>query len=50
VSVIVEAANQWEWWAPYASAIIFQGIFANQNYDEVTKSLGHVIPVQGRRE
>jgi penicillin-binding protein 2 len=50
VSVIVEAANQWEWWAPYASAIIFQGIFAGQDFDDAVKSLGHVIPVQGRRE
>ena len=34
VCVLVEAANQWEWWAPYASNIIMQGIFANQTYDE----------------
>jgi penicillin-binding protein 2 len=52
VSLIVEAANAWEWWAPYASAIIFQGIFANQTYDEAVASLGlqYLIPVQGRRE
>jgi penicillin-binding protein 2 len=50
VSVIVEAVNQWEWWAPYASSIIFQGIFANQTFDEAVRSLGHIIPVQGRRE
>jgi penicillin-binding protein 2 len=51
VSVIVEAVNQWEWWAPYASAIIFQGIFAKQNYEEAVASLGHqYMPVQGRRE
>jgi len=52
VSVIVEAVNQWEWWAPYASAIIFQGIFANQDYDEAVQSLGlrYLIPVRGRRE
>jgi len=52
VSIIVEAANKWEWWAPYASAIIFQGIFANQNYVESVHSLGlqYFIPVQGRRE
>ena len=52
VSVIVEAANQWEWWAPYASAIIFQGIFANQTCDEAVQSLGlrYMMPVQGRRE
>ncbi len=40
VCVLVEAANQWEWWAPYASNIIMQGIFANQTYDEAIDSLG----------
>ncbi|MDR1211022.1 MAG: penicillin-binding protein 2 [Spirochaetaceae bacterium] len=52
VSVIVEAANQWEWWAPYASAIIFQGIFANQSYEEAVQALGfqYIMPVQTRRE
>jgi penicillin-binding protein 2 len=52
VSVIVEAVNKWEWWAPYASAIIFQGIFAGQTHDEAVQSLGlrYMIPVQGRRE
>ncbi len=52
VSIIVEAANKWEWWAPYASAIIFQGIFAGQSYEEAVQTLGlqHMIPVQGRRE
>jgi penicillin-binding protein 2 len=52
VSVIVEAVNPWAWWAPYASAILFQGIFANQDYDEAVQSLGlrSVMPIQGRRE
>ena len=52
VSVIVEAVNRWEWWAPYASAIIFQGIFAGQTCDEAVQSLGlqYVMPVRGRRE
>ena len=40
VTVIVEAANEWEWWAPYASAIIYQGIFANQTYEEAIRTLG----------
>ena len=40
VSVIVEAVNDWEWWAPYATAIIYQGIFANQTYEEALRSLG----------
>ncbi|MDR1106050.1 MAG: penicillin-binding protein 2 [Treponema sp.] len=52
VSVIVEASNRWEWWAPYASAIIFQGIFAGQSYEEAVQSLGfqYLMTVQGRRE
>ncbi|MDR2480219.1 MAG: penicillin-binding protein 2 [Treponema sp.] len=52
VTVIVEAVNNWEWWAPYASAIIFQGIFAGQEYEEAVQALGlrHIIPIQGRRE
>ena len=39
VSVIVEAVNEWEWWAPFCSAIIFQGIFANQTYEEAMRTL-----------
>jgi penicillin-binding protein 2 len=52
VSIIVEAVNQWEWWAPYASAIIFQGIFAEQSYEEAVAALGlqYAMPIQGRRE
>ncbi|MDR1219438.1 MAG: penicillin-binding protein 2 [Treponema sp.] len=52
VSVIVEAVNKWEWWAPYASAIIFQGIFANQTYEEAVAALRfqYLMPVTGRRE
>jgi len=52
VSVIVEAANKWEWWAPYASAIIFQGHFANQTYEEAVRTLGfqYLEAVQGYRE
>jgi penicillin-binding protein 2 len=55
VSVIVEAANEWEWWATYASAIIFQGIFAGQTYEEAVRALGprygaSSAPVEGRRE
>ncbi|MDR0642639.1 MAG: penicillin-binding protein 2 [Treponema sp.] len=52
LSLIVEAANTWEWWAPYASAIIFQGIFARQTYEEAVAALGlqYLMPVQGRRE
>ncbi|MDR1987169.1 MAG: penicillin-binding protein 2 [Treponema sp.] len=52
VSVIVEAANKWEWWATYASAIIFQGIFADQSYEEAVAALGfqYLMPIQVRRE
>ena len=52
VSIIVEAANKWEWWAPYASAIIFQGIFAEQDYASAVRSLGlqYIMPLEGRRE
>jgi penicillin-binding protein 2 len=52
LSIIVEAANTWEWWAVYASAIIFQGIFANESFEDAVRSLGfqYLMPVQGRRE
>jgi penicillin-binding protein 2 len=52
VSIIVEAVNDWEWWAPYASAIIFQGIFAGQEYEDavLALNLGYIMPIQGRRE
>ncbi len=52
VVVIVEAANKWEWWAPYATNIIFQGIFANQSYDEAVDTLGlrYIVGPRGRQE
>ncbi|MDR3302000.1 MAG: penicillin-binding protein 2 [Spirochaetaceae bacterium] len=52
VSIIVEAANPWEWWAPYASAIIFQGIFAHQSYEESVAALHfqYLMPAQNRRD
>jgi penicillin-binding protein 2 len=52
VTVIVEAVNDWEWWAPYCSAIIYQGIFADQTYEEAIGTLGirNTQPIQGRRE
>ncbi|MDR0312314.1 MAG: penicillin-binding protein 2, partial [Treponema sp.] len=52
VTVLVEAANDWEWWAPYASAIIYQGIFANQTYEEAIRTLGiqNSQPISGWRE
>ena len=39
VVVMVEAANEWEWWAPKAANIVFQGIFADQTYEEVVDTL-----------
>ena len=52
VCVLVEACNPWEWWAPYASNIIFQGIFANQSYDEAIDALGfrYLVRPMGRQE
>ncbi|MDR2470711.1 MAG: penicillin-binding protein 2 [Treponema sp.] len=52
VTVLVEASNPWDWWSPYATAIIFQGIFAGQTYEEALTALGwqYLSPVQERRE
>ena len=52
VVTIVEACNTWEWWAPYATNIIIQGIFANQTYDEAVKDLGftYLTKKRGRME
>ncbi len=52
VVVMVEASNAWEWWAPYASNIIYQAAFANQSYDEAVDSLGlrYLVPRQERQE
>lgn len=35
VVVNIEGTNEWDWWAPKAADIIFQGIFAHQTYEEV---------------
>lgn len=40
VVAMIEASNPWEWWAPYATNIIFQGIFTGKNYEETAASLG----------
>ncbi|MCX7788112.1 MAG: penicillin-binding protein 2 [Spirochaetes bacterium] len=37
--VQVEAANEWEWWAPKAANIIFHGIFTGMSYHEVLASM-----------
>jgi penicillin-binding protein 2 len=51
VVVMVEATNNWEWWAPYASNIIYQAIFARQSYDEAIDTLGlrYLVPKQQDR-
>lgn len=55
--VLVEAVNDWEWWAPYATNIIIQGTLGNQTYEEAVNSLPNVKYVvqskqraQGRAE
>ena len=48
VATIVEACNKWEWWAPYCTNIIIQGIFANQTCEEATKELGFEYLAQTR--
>ncbi len=52
IATIVEAVNTWEWWAPYATNIIFQGIFANQTYEESIEALGfkYLLKMYGRME
>lgn len=52
IVVMVEASNPWEWWAPYATNIIFQGMFASQSYDQAVDTLGlrYLVPRQGRVE
>jgi penicillin-binding protein 2 len=53
VVVMVEDTNPWEWWAPYATNIIFQGIFAHQDYEATIDALGYrylVSKPQGRVE
>jgi penicillin-binding protein 2 len=39
VVVMVEAENEWEWWAPKAANVIFQGIFAGQTYEEAVETI-----------
>jgi penicillin-binding protein 2 len=40
VATIVEAANKYSWWAPYATNITMQGIFAHQSYEDAVAALG----------
>lgn len=48
VACIVEACNPWEWWSPYATNIILQGIFAHQTYEEAVKALGFSYLMKNR--
>ena len=50
VVVSVEAANEWEWWAPKAADVIFQGIFAGQTYEEAVETLRPWWYLQQQRE
>ncbi len=51
VVVMAEASPNWEWWAPKAANLIFQGIFAHQTYNDVIATLRPwYAPVVGRVE
>lgn len=51
VVTLIEAVNDWEWWAPYANSLIIQGIFNDQTYEEAVQILGYKPNRnQGRRE
>ncbi len=39
VVVMEEATNKWDWWAPKAASIIYQGIFAHENFKQAVHSL-----------
>ena len=39
VVVMVEATNPWQWWAPKAADIIYQGIFGHETFEQALKSL-----------
>lgn len=35
----IDAVNEWEWWAPKAANIVYEGLFSNLKYEEVLKKL-----------
>ena len=37
--VWIDAANEWDWWAPYATNIIMQGIFDSTEYKDTIDTL-----------
>jgi penicillin-binding protein 2 len=53
IVAMIEASNPWEWWAPYATNIVFQGYFGDQTYEEAAKVLGllgKTVSVEARVE
>ncbi|MBP5175949.1 MAG: hypothetical protein ILP07_08565, partial [Treponema sp.] len=46
VTTMVEAVNNWEWWAPYATNMVIQGIFENQTFKEASEELGFAYMIQ----
>jgi penicillin-binding protein 2 len=50
VVVMVEAVNPWEWCAPKAADVIFQGIFARQTFEEAVETLRPWWYLQERRK
>jgi penicillin-binding protein 2 len=43
VAVMVDAVNDWEWWAPKAANIIFHGIFTDQSYEETVNDFPYWV-------
>jgi penicillin-binding protein 2 len=39
VTVLVDAENEWEWWAPKAANIILHGIFTGYDYERTVEDL-----------
>ncbi len=37
LAIMIEATNDWEWWAPKASDIIFDGYFGKRSYEETIR-------------
>jgi penicillin-binding protein 2 len=51
VVVMVEASENWEWWAPKAANLILQGYFAGQTFDQAVATLKPwYIKVKGRQD
>ncbi|MFO8065479.1 MAG: penicillin-binding protein 2 [Spirochaetota bacterium] len=39
IAILVDAVNDWEWWAPKAANIILHGIFTNSDFEESVAGL-----------